>query len=147
MATCPPQTTSAPGTNVVLYDGLCRFCTAQSKHLIALARPGAVELVSFQDPGALDRFPGLTHALCMQAMILVTPEGRVVRGFEAAVRAVATRPILKYIAYLYYLPGLRQLCDLVYRMIAANRYRIMGKTVAEHGCEGGTCTLHFPPRK
>jgi predicted DCC family thiol-disulfide oxidoreductase YuxK len=146
-ATAPPQITSPPGTHIVLYDGLCRFCTAQSKNLAALARPGAVEMVNFQDPGALDRFPGLTHELCMQAMILVTPEGQVVRGFEAAVRAVATRPILKYLAYLYYLPGLRQLCDLVYRLIAANRYRIMGKTVAEHGCKGGTCALHFPPRK
>jgi predicted DCC family thiol-disulfide oxidoreductase YuxK len=142
-----PETTAPPGTNVVLYDGLCRFCTAQSKNLAALARRGAVEMVNFQEPGVLDRFPGLTHELCMQAMVLVTPEGRVVRGFEAAVRAVATRPILKYFAYLYYVPGFRQLCDLAYRVIAANRYRIMGKSVAEHGCEGGTCALHFPPRK
>lgn len=146
MPTIPTRTTP-PGTNVVLFDGLCRFCTGQSKNLIALARRGAVEAVDFQQPGALDRFPGLTHELCMQAMCLVTPDGRVIRGFEAAVQAVATRPLLRYVAYLYYLPGLRQLLDLAYRIIAANRYRIMGKTVAEHGCDGGTCALHFPPRK
>jgi predicted DCC family thiol-disulfide oxidoreductase YuxK len=128
-----------PGKSVVLYDGDCRFCTVQSRHLAALARPGAVEMVNFQAPGALDRFPGLTHAACMTAMHLVTPDGRVYKGFEAAVRAVATRPVLGWFAYLYYLPGLRQLCDAVYRFIAARRYRIMGRT---GGCDGGTCALH-----
>jgi len=53
----------------------------------------------------------------MTAMHLITPTGRVYRGFEAAVRAVATRPILGWLAYAYYLPGLRQLCDGLYRWI------------------------------
>ncbi|OAI39491.1 hypothetical protein AYO40_05690 [Planctomycetaceae bacterium SCGC AG-212-D15] len=142
MATTPiPTTTRPPEKYVVLYDGLCRFCTTQSKRLLSLARPGAVEAVDFQSPGALDRFPGLTHEACMQAMCLITPKGRIYRGFEAAVRAVATRRLLKYIAYLYYLPGIRQLLDLIYRIIAANRYRIMGRT--DEACEGGTCSLHF----
>jgi predicted DCC family thiol-disulfide oxidoreductase YuxK len=139
--------TTAPEHNVVLYDGLCRFCTAQMRHLMKLARSGAVETVDFQQPGALDRFPGLTHDFCMQAMCLITPEGKVIHGFEAAVLAVATRPVLKYIAYLYYIPGIRQLLDLTYRLVAANRYRIMGKTVAKEGCAGGTCSLHFPKRE
>jgi len=37
---------------------------------------------------------------------------------------------LGWLAYAYYLPGLRQLCDGLYRWIAARRYRIMGKTIA-----------------
>ena len=76
-------------------------------------------------------------------MYLVTPAGRVYGGFEAAVQAVATRPLLGWLAYGYYLPGVRLLCDLVYALIAANRYRILGKTVAAGECEGGTCALHF----
>jgi predicted DCC family thiol-disulfide oxidoreductase YuxK len=142
-----PTTTQPPGTNVVLYDGLCRFCTAQMRKLLWLARPGSVEAVSFQEPGALDRFPGLTHDICMQAMCLITPDGRIYRGCEAAVRAVATRPLLRPFAYVYYVPGVKQLCDWAYRVIAANRYRIMGKTVVEDGCAGGTCALHFPEKK
>jgi predicted DCC family thiol-disulfide oxidoreductase YuxK len=141
-----PTTTTPPGKNVVLYDGLCRFCVAQMQKLLKLAQPGSVEAVSFQEPGALDRFPGLTHDICMQAMCFITPEGRIYRGCEAAVRALATRPILRLFVYLYYVPGLKQLCDWAYRVIAANRYRIMGKTVAEEGCAGGTCALHFPRR-
>jgi predicted DCC family thiol-disulfide oxidoreductase YuxK len=139
-----PFQTTPPGKYIVLYDGHCRFCRAQSRNLLSLARPGAVDAESFQDPAVLARFPGLTHEACMRAMHLVTPTGRVYTGFEAAVQAVATRPIWGRLAYLYYLPGLKLLCDLAYRWIAAHRYRIWGKTAEE--CEGGTCALHARPR-
>jgi predicted DCC family thiol-disulfide oxidoreductase YuxK len=144
--TITPQRTTPPGRHVVLYDGHCKFCTAAAKKLLALARPGALDLVSFQEPGALDRFPGISHETCMRQMLLVAPDGRVSGGFEAAVRAVATRRGLGLLAYAYYVPGLRQSCDAVYALLAANRYRLMGKAVAAGECEGGTCALHFPRR-
>jgi predicted DCC family thiol-disulfide oxidoreductase YuxK len=81
----------------------------------------------------------------MQAMQLITPDGRVYHGFEAGVRAAATRNFVGWLAYVYYLPGLRQLCDWLYALIAANRYRLMGKVDLEHECEGGTCSLHGRP--
>jgi predicted DCC family thiol-disulfide oxidoreductase YuxK len=131
-----------PRKHIVLYDGHCRFCEAGSKRLITLARPGAVEAIDFQLPGALDRFPGITHEACMQAMHLIAPDGRVYRGVEAAVRAVATRPLLGLLARVYYLPGIRQLCDWLYAHIAARRYRILGRT-----CPDGACSLHAGPQK
>jgi predicted DCC family thiol-disulfide oxidoreductase YuxK len=100
--------------------------------------------MNFQGPGTLERFPGITHDACMQAMHLVTPDGRVYRGFEAAVQAVATRPVLGFVAYLYYVPGIRQICDWLYTIVAANRYRLWGRTQSSDGCESGTCALHFP---
>jgi predicted DCC family thiol-disulfide oxidoreductase YuxK len=138
-----PQT-APPGRYIVLYDGHCRFCSAGAKQLAKLAWPGVIELVSFQEPAVLERFPGVPLEACRRRMHLVTPAGRVYGGFEAAVQAVATRPVLGWIAYAYYLPGLRQMLDLVYAVVAANRYRIMGKAVAAGACEGGTCALHFP---
>jgi predicted DCC family thiol-disulfide oxidoreductase YuxK len=77
----------------------------------------------------------------MQAMHLVTPEGKIFRGVEAAVHAVATRPILGKVAYLYYLPGLRGICDRLYAWIAAHRYQLAGD------CPSGTCSLHVPARQ
>ncbi len=135
-----------PSKYIVLYDGHCRFCTAQMKYLLALARPGAVEPLSFQEPGVLERFPGLTYDKCMQAMQLLTPDGRVISGFEAAVQAVMTRALMKPIGCLYYLPGFRQLCDALYRWVAARRYRILGKTIEAESCAGGTCSLHARPQ-
>jgi predicted DCC family thiol-disulfide oxidoreductase YuxK len=136
------QRTTPPGRTVVLYDGLCKFCQAGMKRLLALAKPGAIEPVDFQKPGALDHFPGLTHEACMKQMYLVTRDGEVFGGFEAAVRALATRPILGRLAYVYYLPGVRFLFDWVYATIAKHRYRILGKAVAEGECPEGTCALH-----
>jgi len=97
LSPCVPVSLSA----VVLYDGHCKLCTRGARKLVALARPGAVEAVSFQEPGVLDRFPGLTHEACMEAMVFVAPDGRRFRGFEAAVRAVATRPMLRILAFAY----------------------------------------------
>jgi predicted DCC family thiol-disulfide oxidoreductase YuxK len=128
----------------LLYDGHCNFCTAGARKFATLARPGTLDLVSFQEPGALDRFPGITHEACMTQMYLVTPAGRVYGGFEAAVQALTTRPLLGLVARSYYLPGVRQLCDWIYARIAANRYRLMGKAVAAGECDGGTCALHLP---
>lgn len=130
---------AAPTRPVVLYDGHCRFCSGQMKNLLRLARPGAIAAVDFQAEGALERFEGLSWEACMEAMHLVQPDGRVFRGMEAAVRAVLTRPILGAVAWLYYLPGVRQALDALYRRIAERRYAIAGRQV----CEGDACAVHF----
>ena len=140
------ERTTPPGRYVLLYDGLCNFCRAGAGKLIALARPGAVEGVNFQEPGALERFPGVPLEACLRQMYLVTPAGRVYGGVEAAVRALATRPVLGLLAHAYYLPGLRLGLDLLYTVLAANRYRLLGKAVAAGQCQGGTCVWHAQPR-
>jgi len=137
----PAERTTPPGRYVVLYDGLCKFCRAGMRKLLVLARPGTIQPVSFQEPAALDPFPGITLDDCMREMYLVTPQGKIYRGFEAAAQALATRPVLGCVAYLYYIPGIRQALNWLYARIAANRYRIMGKVV-DGECLDGTCALH-----
>ena len=136
------QTTDPPTRYVILFDGLCRFCTRQSQRLVSLARPGAVEVVNFQEAGALDRFPGITHDDCMKAMHLIEPNGRVSKGPEAIVRTLATRPMFRWLPAIYYLPGLRSFLHCLYTLVASNRYRIWGKTKPSAECIEGTCNLH-----
>jgi predicted DCC family thiol-disulfide oxidoreductase YuxK len=138
----PTDRTTPPGEYVVLYDGLCKFCGAGMRKLLALARPGVIHAVNFQEPGTLDRFPGVTLEACLKQMHLVTPAGKIYRGFEAAVQALATRRVLGWLAYSYYLPGIKQLLDKVYAWIAAHRYRFMGVASADAACPEGTCALH-----
>ncbi len=133
--------------HAILYDGHCRFCTAGARKLALLMRRGSVELVDFQQPGALDRFPGISYEACMERMYLVTPDGRVFGGAEAIAQALATLPGVGRLALLYYVPGIRQLLDRLYRLIAANRYRIMGRAVAAGECADGTWALHLKQRK
>ncbi len=134
--------TEPPGRYVVLYDGHCRFCTAGARKLLGWMGKVDVELADFQTPGVLERFPGLTYEKCMERLHLVTPDGRVFAGAEAVARAAGTRPVLGKVALVYFVPGLRQLLDRLYRIIAAHRYRLMGRAVAAGACQGGTCSLH-----
>jgi len=142
-----PVRSPASARYAILYDGHCRFCTAGAGKLASWMRRGSVELVDFQQPGALARFPGLSYEACMERMYLVAPDGRVFGGAEAVARAVATLPVVGWVAFLYHVPGLRQLLDRLYRLIAANRYRIMGRAVAAGECEDGTCALHLKQRR
>jgi predicted DCC family thiol-disulfide oxidoreductase YuxK len=141
----PMERTTAPGRYVLFYDGHCRLCEAGSQRMLALAQPGKIERIDFQQPGVLDAYPGVSYEACMEQMILVTPTGRVYGGFEAAVQAVATRTLGK-VALLYYVPGIKLILDVLYAAVAANRYRIMGKTIAAGGCDSGACAVHFKKR-
>jgi predicted DCC family thiol-disulfide oxidoreductase YuxK len=100
-----------------------------------------VELVSFQDEGVLGRFPGVSHEACMQRMHVVRPDGRVFAAAEAVARALTLLPLVGWVGFLYYVPGVRQLAELGYRVVAKNRYRIAGR----EGCDNGTCSLHGGP--
>ena len=142
-----PVGSPASAHYAILYDGHCRFCTAGARKLASWMRRNSVELVDFQQPGALARFPGLSYEACMQRMYLVAPDGRVFGGAEAVARAVGTLPVVGWAAFLYYVQGIRQLLDRLYRLIAANRYRIMGRAVAAGECAEGTCDLHLKQRR
>jgi predicted DCC family thiol-disulfide oxidoreductase YuxK len=124
-------------TPALLYDGNCRFCTAQARRLLRLLPTGSVELLDFQRPTVLARFPDVSFDRAMRAIPYVDERGRVFYGLEGIVRALGLRLAGK-LAYVYFVPGIRQLADRVYRAIADNRYRIAGRT-----CDGDTCALHI----
>lgn len=130
-------TTTAPGRDIVLYDGHCRFCVGSAKQLRRLLGDSGVELRSFREEGVLAAFPGVSLERCEQAMQYVRADGRVFEGAEAVVQALGRRPwgvVLK----VYYVPGLRQLADALYRLVARYRFRIAGRA-----CPDGACALHF----
>lgn len=134
--------TRAPGGTrlVMLYDGSCRFCTQSAKTLARRVGAAKVETVNFQDDGVLASYPGVTYDACMKKMHVIDPEGRVYAGAGAVARLVRTIPVLGLFSYVYFIPGIRQLAEIVYAFVAKNRYKLFGKTEA---CEpGGTCHLH-----
>lgn len=122
-------------TPAILYDGHCKFCVEQMKNLARWLPAGRYEALDFQEPGVLERF-GVSRDAAMRALQYVDARGRVYAGAEAAVRAAGLRRLGK-LAYVYYLPGLRQLLNAIYAAVAKNRYAIAGKT-----CESGACALH-----
>ena len=130
-------TTTAPDRAVLLYDGECVFCRRSTDRLRFLLRDASLDYVSFREPGVLERFPGVTEDACEQGMQLVTAEGRVFPGAEAAARALLRRPWF-LLAWLYYVPGIRHAADWSYKQIAIRRFGISGRSSA---CKDDVCAL------
>ena len=124
---------------VLLYDGHCRFCLAQAARLQRWAG-GQVELLSFREPGVLERFPQVDAAACERAIQLVLPDGRVRPGIDAVLAVLALRPALAPLAALGRLPGVHALARAGYRVVADNRFALGGRTEA---CVEGACSTHL----
>ena len=120
----------------LIYDADCRLCIAGSARLISLARPGSIERVGSSDPSLASRFPQISPEMIRQAMQLIGSDGRVYSGAAAVAQALSTRPAWRLVTWLYRVPGVRWAADAVYRWVARNRYRIMGRVGA---CDSGTC--------
>ena len=126
---------------VLIYDGHCRFCVREAERLARWVGE-RVRLESFRDPGVIARHPGLTPELCDRGMQLVRPDGRIVSGAEAGAHLLRLRPALAPLGWLYYVPGIRQLADAIYGVIARNRFRLGGTA-----CSGEECRVHHTDRE
>jgi predicted DCC family thiol-disulfide oxidoreductase YuxK len=133
---------ASPLPATAIYDDRCVFCTVGSQRLARLARPGAIQLLGSGDPTRKLRFPQITDRHIDEALQLVTPDGRVHSGAAAIAYALGTRPLFRIFTWLYHVPGIHQLTNLLYALVARNRYRILGRT---KGCESGVCAAKFQP--
>lgn len=113
----------------LLYDGTCRFCVAQARRLKRLTGHG-VQADSMYADGIRDRFPMLPQPGPdgkIGEIKFVDDRGQMSGGAEAIARALMTgRGPVAWAARLYFIPGLRQLSNAVYRAIARRRYRLSG---------------------
>jgi len=119
----------------LLFDGTCRFCTAQAERLRRFGR-GRVRVESAYAPGVRDRFPMLPQEGMMGEIKLVDADGRVLGGAAAIARTLehGGGP-LGLVARLYRVWPVRPIADAGYRVIARNRYRIAGR------CEDESCDV------
>jgi predicted DCC family thiol-disulfide oxidoreductase YuxK len=89
--------------------------------------------------------PRLTAEGTQARINLVTADGKLYGGAEAIARVITMNPV-GHFGWLYYVPGLRQLADVIYQFIARNRYRWWGRAMAgataTGGCEGDVCRIH-----
>lgn len=123
----------------VLYDGDCRLCTRLAYAVVDRFGSERVRLENFQEPGVLARYPGVTRDAAMKKMHAVNADGRVFAGAEAFARIAASARFVGWLAWIYYVPVVRQIANLAYTHVAKRRYRRLGRAEV---CEGGTCHLH-----
>lgn len=131
-----------PGKNdapyLVFYDGHCRLCTDSVRTLREMDPSHDVQYLDIQAPGSLEAHPQVDPIAAMGQMHVITPEGKLLGGFDAIVALLPAFPSLRLFEPLLRGPLMRQLGEKVYRWVARNRYRISGTT----GCASGACKLH-----
>jgi predicted DCC family thiol-disulfide oxidoreductase YuxK len=93
--------------------------------LKALDRNRRVTAVPFQKSG-IPASVGLTVEDCKASAWAIAPDGDRYRGAEAVNALVAAALGTAIPLLLYYLPGIRQLQDFIYSLIASNRSRLPG---------------------
>ncbi len=136
-----PAPSTRPGSDIVIYDGNCRFCTGQVQNLARWDTKNRLSFLSLHDPEVARRFPELTHEQLMQEMYVVDPRGKRYAGADAF-RYLTTRlPRLYALAPLMHIPLTRPLWRWGYRQVAKRRYAIAGKT--GEACDSDACSVHF----
>jgi predicted DCC family thiol-disulfide oxidoreductase YuxK len=121
--------------DVLVFDGECAFCRAQAQRIHRWDRWNRIECVAKQTPGLGDRFPVLNRGDFNTGMRLISPDGSVHIGADAAHGVVRVLPGWRRLAWLYRVPGIRPICQRVYDWIAARRYALAEK------CDSGVCNF------
>ena len=93
--------------------------------LKVLDRDRRVTAVPFQKNGVPESV-GLTVEECEEAAWAIAPDGRLYRAAGAANAAVAVALGTAVPLWVYSLPGIKRFQDLVYSIVASNRYRLPG---------------------
>jgi predicted DCC family thiol-disulfide oxidoreductase YuxK len=119
------QVLGVPGSGgVLVFDGLCGFCTRAVYAVQRWDRRGRVRALPLQGPRVLE-LTGLTREEALREAWWIGADGARLRGAEAmtaALAAAAGIPLLQ----LFRVPGVRPLAVRVYRWVAAHRRMLRG---------------------
>jgi predicted DCC family thiol-disulfide oxidoreductase YuxK len=135
-----PTPAENPDSDIVIYDGHCKFCTGQVQNLARWDRQRRLAFLSLHSPEVATRFPDLTYDRLIKEMYVVDQHGNRYAGADAF-RYLTTRlPRLYPLAPLMHIPFSMPLWRWGYRQVAKRRY-FVGKTA--EACDDESCKVHF----
>jgi predicted DCC family thiol-disulfide oxidoreductase YuxK len=114
-------------TGTLFFDGACGMCTRSRDLLLRMDRTGKLHTEVLQSPGAAQRL-GIEPASLLESVRWLDSSGAVYSGAEAANAALSAAIGTRIPLAIYRIPGIRYIEDVVYRWVAANRYRFPGTT-------------------
>ena len=104
---------------VLIYDGDCGFCIFWIERWKKITKD-RVEYAPFQE--VAEYFPQISSKDFKYAIKLVLPNGRVLSGAHAVLRALATVPEKRWMLRAYRkVPGAAIFAELLYMLVAGNR--------------------------
>ena len=122
-----------PGT--LIYDRDCELCRWAQEIVARWDRRRRIRYLAFQDPEFQDRFPDLDrddpeglwpHGEPPRAMLFVDRDGQIRQGIDAFRKMLPSLSGGRFLAALFYLPGVPWLAVRFYEWLARNRYRLFG---------------------
>jgi predicted DCC family thiol-disulfide oxidoreductase YuxK len=119
--------TTLPTELALVFDGTCGFCTRSVYVLQRFDHAGRISIYPFQAPGVRERF-GLSLEDCERAAWAIAPDGRRFGGAAAINMALAVALGVPLPMLFYVLPGMQQLQDVTYTLVARNRSKLPGVT-------------------
>jgi predicted DCC family thiol-disulfide oxidoreductase YuxK len=129
---------SQSGRTVVLYDGTCPLCQRSTRWCNLLDWLRRVSWVNFRNPEIRKQLPYLTSEELDAEMFVLTPEGRLYRGYNAWRRIAGLLPLTFLVTFMLYIPPIPQIGRAVYAWIAKHRY-------SWFHCKDETCRIDLNP--
>lgn len=129
-----PLAAVTPGCDVVIFDGMCRFCQGQIRLLQWADMTGRLGFLSLHQEQTRQLLPDMSYEELMKGMVVVDSQGRRYLGATAVRYLFRRLPLLWLGAPLLHLPGTMPIWNTLYNAIARRRYKIAGVS-----CEGGKC--------
>jgi predicted DCC family thiol-disulfide oxidoreductase YuxK len=110
--------------SVLIYDKDCPICRKAAHWVEGNLKGDALEMLPCQAEGVRNRFPFMEKSICMKAIQLILPDGKVLSGEKALPEIISKLRRYHWAAWLFRLPGSGLLSHAFYRWFAGRRYRI-----------------------
>jgi len=120
----------------LIFDGNCIFCVRTVGLIHRLDIFSMVTLHDFRNLGEVSFKDQVDKDRAEKEILVLTHDGKWLGGFQAFRYMAGRLPWLMPVAPFLYLPGIAQIGDAVYKLVAANRYALLGGN-----CEHKVCTV------
>lgn len=120
----------------LVFDGNCIFCVRTAGLVHRLDIFSLVRLHDVHDLKDSDWKSEVDHDRAKKEILLRTAHGKWLGGFKAFRYMAFRLPWLALLAPFLYLPGIAQIGEAVYKIVAANRYALLGGR-----CDHKTCAV------
>lgn len=127
--TAPLAPGISPSDRVVLFDGVCRLCSAWARFLIRFDRKHQFKLATVQSPAGRAILEWYSFPTDVFDTMVLVEDSRLYTRSTAAIRVLARLPFpWRLLSVTWLIPVF--LRNWLYDRIALNRYRLFGKHAA-----------------
>jgi len=112
--------------NIVLFDGICNLCNASVRFISKHDKYGKIQFASFQSEKAKELLKNAAfNNENLNSIVFIADQNIFLKSDAAIEIAKLLNGFPRYLQYFRFIP--RFIRDIVYDLIARNRYRLFGK--------------------